>query len=47
VQVNAEDVIVDRARSCERERGRMVNYVAVDFSELGDLMGAVDTLNGV
>jgi hypothetical protein len=47
VDVNRHDVIVDRARTCERERGGMVNYVAVDFYSLGDLTGAVDTLNGV
>jgi hypothetical protein len=47
LQVNAHDVLVGRARTCERERGQMVNYVAVDFSNLGDVMGAVDTLNRV
>jgi hypothetical protein len=47
LQVNGHDVVVDRARTCGRERGTMVNYVAVDFSNLGDLMGAVDTLNRV
>jgi hypothetical protein len=46
-RVNARDVLVDRARACERERGLLPNYVAVDFYSLGDLIGAVDTLNGV
>jgi hypothetical protein len=45
--VNSHEVIVERARACERERGLMPNYIAVDFYGLGDLMGAVDTLNGV
>jgi len=45
--VNSHDVIVERARACERERGLMPNYIAVDFYGLGDLMRAVDTLNGV
>jgi hypothetical protein len=45
--VNRAHVLVERARTCQRERGQMVNYVAVDFYGLGDLAGAVDTLNGV
>ena len=47
VKVNQHDVIVDRARECERERGHMANYIAVNFSNIGDLVRAVDTLNGV
>jgi hypothetical protein len=47
LQVNGREVLVDRARACEQERGLMANYLAVDFYSLGDLMGAVDTLNGV
>jgi hypothetical protein len=45
--VNGHDAIVDRARACEQERGLMPNYIAVDFYSLGDVIGAVDTLNGV
>jgi hypothetical protein len=45
--VNSHDVIVERARACQRERGLMPNYIAVDFYNLGDLMGAVAALNGV
>jgi hypothetical protein len=45
--VNRHDVIVERARQCERERGLRPNYVAVDFYNIGDLTDAVDTLNGV
>jgi hypothetical protein len=45
--VNGHDVIVERARACRRERGLTPNYVAVDFYNLGDVTGAVDTLNGV
>ena len=45
--VNGHDVIVERARACQRERGLTPNYIAVDFYNLGDLIGAVDTLNGV
>ena len=43
--VNRRDVLVGRARECERIRGRRVNLVAVDFVERGDVMGAVDALN--
>jgi hypothetical protein len=45
--VNGHDVIVERARACQRERGLVPNYIAVDFYNLGDVTGAVDTLNGV
>lgn len=47
VIVNAHDVIVDRARRCEEERGLLPTFIAVNFYSIGDLMGAVDTLNGV
>lgn len=47
VGVNGHDLIVERARACQRARGLLPNYVAVDFYNLGDLTGAVDTLNGV
>src|SRR5690606_36545529 len=45
--VNAADVLLDRARRCERERGRLPNVIAVDFYATGDLLEVVDTLNGV
>jgi hypothetical protein len=45
--VNQHDFIVERARRCEKQRGHMVNIVAVDFTTIGDLFDAVDTLNGV
>lgn len=45
--INTRDLIVDRAEQCEAERGQMVNFVAVDFSGIGDVMGAVDELNGL
>jgi hypothetical protein len=45
--VNERDFIVRRARECRRERGDLPNYIAVDFYASGDLIGAVDTLNGV
>jgi hypothetical protein len=30
---------------CERERGRPVNFVAVDYTTIGDAGGAVDELD--
>jgi hypothetical protein len=45
--VNAFDVLVDRARQCQEERGLLPNFVAVNFYNIGDLMPAVDALNGV
>lgn len=45
--VNRHDFIVERARRCAEARGHMVNIVAVDFTSIGDLFEAVDTLNGV
>jgi hypothetical protein len=45
--VNEHDFIVERARRCAKERDHMVNIVAVDFTTIGDLFEAVDTLNDV
>jgi len=44
-RVNARDFVLDRARRCGAERGRPVNFVAVDFANLGDAAGAVSALN--
>jgi hypothetical protein len=46
-EVNTRAFIEERAERCARERRDTVNFVAVDFSNLGDLVGAVDALNGV
>lgn len=45
--VNARDVLLSRLRECEQERGRIPNYVAVDFYDQGDLFDSVDELNGL
>jgi hypothetical protein len=45
--VNRREVLVDRARRCESERGLAPNYLAVDFFGIGDVTGAVDELNGI
>lgn len=47
VNINRHDVLVERARQCERERGQLPNFIAVNFYNIGDLMAAVDTLNGL
>ncbi|MCD9199655.1 PI-PLC domain-containing protein [Aeromicrobium wangtongii] len=46
-KVNAEDVLWPRLKTCEAERGRRPNFVAVDYYDRGDLLRAVDRLNGV
>ncbi|MEV0320991.1 hypothetical protein ACIBKX_11015 [Streptomyces sp. NPDC050658] len=43
--VNTRAAVLDRVRDCERERGRPVNFVAVDYLTIGDARGAVDALN--
>jgi hypothetical protein len=45
--VNAKDFIVERARRCATERGAIPNFVAVSFYGIGDVLGAVDELNGL
>ncbi|MFJ9624021.1 hypothetical protein [Streptomyces sp. NPDC101181] len=44
-QVNTRDWILERARACEARRGSPVNFVAVDYTTIGDALGAVDELN--
>ncbi|MEU4995929.1 hypothetical protein [Streptomyces sp. NPDC021622] len=43
--VNTRAAVLDRVHACERERGRPVNFVAVDYLTIGDARGAVDALN--
>jgi hypothetical protein len=45
--VNARDVLLTRARACQRERGMLPNILAVDFYRSGDLFGVVEALNGL
>ncbi|MFN2136852.1 MAG: hypothetical protein ACK2UK_12910, partial [Candidatus Promineifilaceae bacterium] len=45
--VNDYDFLLARARQCEQERGKMPNFVAVNWYSQGDLVDVVDTLNGV
>ena len=46
-QANTEEVLGDRARSCQAERDMMPNFVAVNWYDQGDLLAVVDELNGV
>ncbi len=45
-QVNRYPFLLARARQCHAERGRLPNFVAVNFYDRGDLFAVVDTLNG-
>ena len=44
--VNGRKFLLDRVKRCEKERGVRANLLAVDFYRTGNLMDAVDTLNG-
>ena len=43
--VNDKDFVLERARRGATARGRPVNFVAVDFANLGSVRSAVDALN--
>jgi hypothetical protein len=45
--VNARGFIVERAQMCRQERDATPTLIAVDFVERGDLIGAVNELNGL
>lgn len=45
--VNQPAFLVERARRCSRLRDRVPNFLAVDFVERGDVVGAAAVLNGV
>jgi hypothetical protein len=46
-EVNARDVLLRRARLCQRIRHRLPNLIAVDFYRRGDVVGAARVLNGL
>ncbi|MCW3008208.1 MAG: hypothetical protein JWP17_2834, partial [Solirubrobacterales bacterium] len=46
-KVNAYAPLLQRARTCQKERGLLPNVLAVDFYRTGDLMQVVDTLNRI
>ncbi len=43
--VNHDPLLLDRARQCQRESGRLPNFVTVDFYDIGDVLEAVRALN--
>lgn len=45
--VNDYDFLLARAQQCEEERGKMPNFIAVNFYQNGNVFDVVDTLNGV
>ncbi len=45
--VNARSVIYNRARTCERVRGRIPSIIAADQVDTGGLLAAVRDLNGI
>jgi hypothetical protein len=46
-EVNAAGVLLPRVEQCRAQRGRLPNFVAVDFYDRGDLFAVVDELNGL
>lgn len=45
--VNTYDMLMKRARACEKERGRKPTYIGVDFADIGEIVNATRTLNGL
>jgi hypothetical protein len=46
-KVNTEEVLGERLRRCQDERGRIPNFVAVNWYDQGELVQVVNELNGV
>jgi len=46
-QVNGKATIVARAKKCQAVRGKLPSLIAVDQVQLGDVVGAAKSLNGV
>jgi hypothetical protein len=45
--VNTAEVLGDRVRQCQEERGLQPTFVAVNYADIGDVLSVVDALNGV
>jgi hypothetical protein len=45
--VNEYEFLLNRARQCAEERGKIPNFIAVNFYQNGDVFRVVDELNGV
>lgn len=43
--VNAQEYLLNRALACSSQTGRLPNFVTVDFAAIGNVTGAVDSLN--
>jgi len=46
-EVNHNPYLLERAQECEQKFGHIPNFVTVDFYSIGDVLGVVDSLNGV
>lgn len=46
-KVNSRSILLPLAQKCEKERGQIPNYLAVNYYNLGDLKSVVQTLNGL
>lgn len=45
-QVNHNPLLLARLKQCQNEMNQLPNFVAVDYYDIGDLLGAVATMNG-
>ncbi|NOY90523.1 MAG: hypothetical protein GXP55_04875, partial [Deltaproteobacteria bacterium] len=45
--VNYDPFLTQRALMCRDWAGQIPNFLTLDFEDIGDLMAATDTLNGV
>ena len=45
--VNVADVLGARVQQCQDERGMLVNFVGVNYYDIGDVAAVVDDLNGL
>lgn len=46
-QVNHNPLLIDRARQCASEAGQPVNWISVDFYDIGDVVETAAILNGL
>lgn len=46
-RVNNYEFLYNRAKTCETKRGKLPNFVAVNFFYNGDVVKVVNMLNGV
>jgi hypothetical protein len=43
--LNGYDLLMDRVRQCQEQRGLLANLIAVNFYEVGDVIRVVHDLN--